>query len=186
MHGRTVSVTSNSVAADIVRLRDDSRALVDDVAAEVIDSLHVFADEAEVTFSLAREPEALVALPAATLCRCVLALVDNALVHSPAGGEIHLEVSVTRAGKKRSASLAVTDQGAGIQGIDPARIFDRFAHAAPRPDGPAARQGFGIGLALVKDVATRRGGDVTVEASSRAGTTLVLTLPLRLGENTAR
>lgn len=222
--GGAVTADEN-VTADLARLRDDSRALIDivgdlleaagsdpaggatspapmpldDTVADVVRSMSVLAEERGV--ALAQEPGAGVAarvrvrVPSASLRRAVLALVDNALGHAPRGSTITVSTQV-RAG---SVVLAVTDQGPGITGIDPTRVFDRFARSEPEPEpepesapdptsssvpaapavgGQTTRPSFGIGLALVREIALRHGGSVRVASSSAAGTTLELTLPL--------
>lgn len=50
----------------------------------------------------------------------------------------------------------------------------RFA----RDDDGTAHQGYGLGLALARDVANRYGGSVAVESSSPPGTTMLLSFPL--------
>lgn len=70
---------------------------------------------------------------------------------------------------RRSAS----DHGPGISG-DPERLSRRFA----RDDDGTAHQGYGLGLALARDVANRYGGSVAVESSSPSGTTMLLSFPL--------
>ena len=50
----------------------------------------------------------------------------------------------------------------------------RFA----RDDDGTAHQGYGLGLALARDVANRYGGSVAVESSSPSGTTMLLSFPL--------
>src|SRR6185437_6987407 len=54
-------------------------------------------------------------------------------------------------------------------------IFDRFYQV----DGSATRrhQGLGLGLALVRELITRHGGDVTASSDSGRGTTFVLRFP---------
>jgi signal transduction histidine kinase len=106
--------------------------------------------------------------------RCVVALVDNALVHSPDGSRVQVALGVEHG----MAVLTVRDHGSGIRGIEPSRIFDRFAHGTAtdaQPDG--RRTGFGIGLALVRDVAVRAGGWVDVRESSADGTVIALGVP---------
>lgn len=71
------------------------------------------------------------------------------------------------------AQIRVSDHGPGIGG-DPERLFRRFA----RDDDGTARQGYGLGLALARDVANRYGGSVAVESSSPSGTTMLLSFPL--------
>ncbi len=108
-------------------------------------------------------------MPEASLNRCVTALLENALEYSPADSTI--QVGLSRL--KSMARLTVRDEGSGIQGIDPARIFDRFARSAA-----AGRQSFGIGLSLVRDTAERFGGQVSVVSTSSAGTEFELLIPL--------
>ncbi|HEY2556609.1 MAG TPA: HAMP domain-containing sensor histidine kinase [Diaminobutyricibacter sp.] len=112
-------------------------------------------------------------VPETSLQRCVTALLDNAVAHSPNDTTIRVHVMTER----REVAISVADEGPGIQGIEPRRIFDRFAHAAPTSAPALPRTSFGIGLALVRDIATRHGGTVEVAATSAEGTTLVLTLP---------
>lgn len=113
-------------------------------------------------------------VPEMSLQRCVTALLDNAVAHSPNDTTIHVQVKTER----REVAISVSDEGSGIQGIEPRRIFDRFAHAAPPASAPTLpRASFGIGLALVRDIATRHRGTVDVAATSAEGTTLVLILP---------
>lgn len=110
-------------------------------------------------------------VPAASLRRCIIALLDNAIAHSPDGARIHVAARSHRG----DVALSVTDEGTGIRGIEPARIFDRFAHSDAGTT--SGRTGFGIGLALVHDIAIRHGGGVEVRETSERGTTIVLTLP---------
>ncbi|MBS1908037.1 MAG: HAMP domain-containing histidine kinase [Actinobacteria bacterium] len=161
-----------------------------------------------------------VALPAGDLRRCLVALLDNAVDHSPRGAT----VAVRAAEHGANARITVTDAGPGIIGIDPARVFDRFAHGAPAtgaPDTGAAdtrapdtgvsptgapvtgapatgeadtraadpgpdlatgsRTRFGIGLALVAELAERHGGAVRVARTGPAGTVFELDVPFSAG-----
>lgn len=145
---------------------------VGEVVAEVIDDLQDVARAADVALRLHRRAEPGVRMGGATLRRVVMALVENALAHTPPGGE----VGVTVATADRMALISVTDDGAGITGIEPARVFDRFAQGQA-PDGRGVR-GYGIGLALVKEAAVKCGGDVRVIATGGSGTTIAVSLPL--------
>ncbi|WP_416444476.1 sensor histidine kinase [Leucobacter sp. HNU] len=150
------------------------RAALDGVAAEVARDLATVAEEFGVAIAVTVPPLE-VAMPGSALRRCLVALVDNALDHSPAGGTVR--IAAERRGG--AAIVSVSDEGSGIRGVAPERVFDRFAHGAP-PSTPRGRgrTGRGIGLALVRELCEASGGDVRVAASGPHGTRFELTLPL--------
>ncbi len=133
--------------------------------------LDVLAAERSVSIVVTVRGAPTSALPESSLQRCLVVLLDNAVAHSPAGGLVRLEAWTQR----RRAVVRVTDQGPGIEGIAPSRIFERFSHGSPAEG--AVRQGFGIGLSLVRDLAVRQGGRVLVEETGAGGTTMRLELP---------
>ena len=139
--------------------------------ARAVEAMRLLAGDAGVAVSLDAD-DVTAAVPAAGIQRCATALLDNAIAHAPAGSTV--AVTVRREG--RDAVLRVADRGAGIQGIDPARIFDRFARASEQP-GARTRASFGIGLSLVREGAARHGGDVRVAATGPTGTVLEMRLP---------
>jgi signal transduction histidine kinase len=134
-----------------------------------VDALRPLADETGVAFDVAVESDLAVRLPSVTLVRLVVALLDNAVQHSPTGAT----VTVTAAREGSVAAIRVADAGPGIQGIEPDAVFERFARSAET----GRRRGFGLGLSLVRDVADRAGGGVEVERTSPRGTTFLLRLP---------
>lgn len=99
-------------------------------------------------------------------------LLSNAIKYSPSGGAIHIEL-------QRSADrvlLHVHDQGIGIPEAGRERLFERFYRGA---NVLAAQYGgFGIGLALSREIAVQHGGSLTLESTSSQGSTFLLTLPL--------
>jgi len=129
----------------------------------------------QLTVTPPADAELQVAVSATQLHRCLTALVDNAVGHTQPDG--HVGVTVQTAGS--AVTIRITDDGPGISGIAPSRVFDRFAHGTPRdPGAVGTRTGYGIGLALVRDVAVRAGGDITVERTGDEGTVFALRLPL--------
>lgn len=139
-----------------------------------VDSLRPLADEAGVPLQVDVRQDALVALPSVTLVRLVVALIDNAVQHSPAGEAVTVTVTVTATTQDATAAIRVADRGSGIHGIAPDAVFERFA----RSTESGRRRSFGLGLSLVRDVAVRAGGSVEVEQTSDAGTTFLLRLPI--------
>ncbi|AOY73846.1 sensor histidine kinase (plasmid) [Arthrobacter sp. TES] len=103
----------------------------------------------------------------------ITALVDNAIAHAPAGGSIQITLST----EEQDAVITVADTGTGITGIEPARIFDRFAHGTA-PATTVARRSYGIGLALVQETATRHGGSIVPTSTGPKGATLTIRMPV--------
>ena len=159
------------LAADPEREAAVAPAAMRDPVTRAVESLAVLAADAGVALVLEVD-DVRTTVPPASLQRCATALVDNALAHSPSGGR----VTVTVAREGSDAVLAVADQGPGIAGIDPSHIFDRFARAQPATPRRTGA-GFGIGLALVREIAARHGGSVAVASTGPGGTVLVMRLP---------
>lgn len=80
----------------------------------------------------------------------------------------------------RRVHIDITDNGRGIAEQDHERIFELFRRA-----GAQDRPGEGIGLAHVRALVRRLGGDITVQSELGRGTTFRIDLPrrLRLNEN---
>ncbi|MDQ1598088.1 MAG: two-component system, OmpR family, sensor kinase [Microbacteriaceae bacterium] len=141
---------------------------------QAVESMRIVATDRSVTIATTATGEFATLVPAAGIHRCMLALLDNALGFSPKGSTVHVRLTESRG----MVRISVRDEGPGITGIDPSRIFDRFARSgAATSDGGSIRPGFGIGLALVRDTVERFGGTVAVTASSGAGTEIELRIP---------
>lgn len=93
-------------------------------------------------------------------------LVDNALDACGAGDRIRVEVAADPGGVR----AVVADTGPGIAAELEGRVFDEGVSTK----GGTRRRG--IGLALVRRVARRHGGDIVLERSG-AGATFAVTLP---------
>jgi two-component system, OmpR family, sensor kinase len=92
------------------------------------------------------------------LRRAIENLIDNALVHGPAGGE----VQVTLVRDDERALLSVRDAGPGPDPAERERLFERFWRG---PDA-ADRPGSGLGLSIVKTIVERHRGRVLVDGST--------------------
>ena len=86
-------------------------------------------------------------------------LIDNALRYTPRGSAITLRVQRTDKG----ATLAVEDNGPGLSPDDLAHVFQRFWRGSQQPGG------CGLGLAIVREIARRHGGDAVVQALAPKG-----------------
>jgi two-component system, OmpR family, sensor kinase len=141
------------------------------VAGEVVDSLQPLAGEKEVDLTLAGDTrDTVVQGSPAALRRAISSLVDNALAHTPAGG--HVRVSVT--GPDAEAVVAVQDDGEGLDPAQVSRLFERFARGTGNDQG----RRFGLGLALVDEVARAHGGHLDIDGEPGRGASFVLRLPI--------
>jgi two-component system sensor histidine kinase MprB len=97
--------------------------------------------------------------------RAVANLLDNAAKWGPPDQPIDVRV--------REGVVTVRDHGPGIAAEDLPQVFDRFYRAS------AARKlpGFGLGLAIVRQVAEEHSGSVRAETLAEGGALLRLTLP---------
>jgi signal transduction histidine kinase len=150
-----------------VRLRRepvDLAELVRAVAAEF--NTRVDGQERELVTEV--EPVRVLADP--TACARVLrVLLDNALRYSVPGSPIELRV----AGEAGCGCLSVSDCGPGIPDADRERIFERFARGAgTNPSG-----GFGLGLAIARELSERMDGSLALTTNGDSGVTFSLLLP---------
>jgi signal transduction histidine kinase len=98
-------------------------------------------------------------------------ILDNALRHTPEGGQIVLAAKVSEG----RVELSVQDSGPGLKEADLARIFERFYRADPsrqRDDG-----GSGLGLAIAKSIVQAHGGQLSAESEAGTGLRVIITLP---------
>jgi signal transduction histidine kinase len=105
------------------------------------------------------------------VARVVRILLDNALRHAP-GSSI---VRVLPAYHGEKATVAVDDGGPGVVPDDRERIFERFE----RGSTPSGEGGFGLGLAIGRELARKMGGELRL-ADAENGARFVLELPIEL------
>jgi histidine kinase len=100
-------------------------------------------------------------------------LIDNALKHTSAGGEVRLSA---RAARDNSIMVTVSDTGEGIAGEDLPHLFTRF-YRADRSRHHDVEQGSGIGLTIAKHYIERQGGRIGVDSELDKGSRFWFTLP---------
>ncbi|WP_007515177.1 MULTISPECIES: sensor histidine kinase [Pseudofrankia] len=108
------------------------------------------------------------------LTQALLQLAQNATQQTGAGGAIGIGSAVD----DDIARFWVTDSGPGVAPADRARIFERFARGVPTRPPSAAGGGAGLGLAIVRAIATAHGGAVRVSGEPGEGATFILELSL--------
>ncbi|MBI1260658.1 MAG: PAS domain-containing protein [Rhizobiales bacterium] len=101
----------------------------------------------------------------------LLNLLSNALKFTPRGGRV--ELSLARA--KGMLTIKVCDTGKGIPADQISRLGRPFEQIMG--DSSLAKQGTGLGLALVRSLSELHGGSFTLESELGVGTCVTITLP---------
>ncbi|MET9273568.1 HAMP domain-containing sensor histidine kinase [Kribbella sp. NPDC003557] len=183
--GNQLLVDASGVVGDTRRLADvvddllaaaDPRGAEDHepvdltgIAQEVAAAAGAHAEQAGVHLHWTADTEAATALGSpSAIRRATLALVDNAIDHTPRDGDVRIAVRRQR----REVILAVSDTGPGIGPEAAQRVLRRFDSGGHR----AGRKHYGLGLALAHDVANRLGGQLRLVPSD-IGATFELVLP---------
>jgi signal transduction histidine kinase len=110
----------------------------------------------------------------AACARVVRILIDNALRYAPEGEPV--VVITERLGSR--IVVEVADRGPGVPEEEREQIFERFH----RGRGAGAESGFGLGLAIGRELAERMGGTLLLEDSDR-GACFQLALPATTGSS---
>src|SRR5262249_53885153 len=137
--------------------------------AEEIDLLALVAEEASHFDRSVEGQPVFVRGDPNLLRRLVRNLLDNAQKH--AGGATRVDVHQNPAG---DAELIVDDHGIGVAEQEREKIFEPF-YRSTRAGAPS--KGFGLGLALARQIARAHGGDVLYEPLSPGGSRFRVTLP---------
>lgn len=158
--------------------READRVILDVVAVAdaAVQSFSEMAQRAGLTLTRSGVdgPLQISAVPVA-LRRLFVALLDNALRFA----RLRIDVSITS--NARAVLITVSDDGPGFADELRPRAFERFATtrtgATDSSGNPQSRH-YGLGLALVAEVAAQHGGTVSLApTSSTAGAVIVVTLP---------
>jgi len=158
---------SDSGALSITPLPTD----LGDVASEAASSLSKAAEARDVRLVVDPEP-AVVRADAARVRQLVAILVDNAIRHSPRGGEVRVVVRASGT----QAQFDVEDDGPGIRDSDLPHVFDRFWRAAGAPSG-----GTGLGLAIARTIVEQHGGRIMASNGPSGGARFRAVLPVEGG-----
>lgn len=107
------------------------------------------------------------------LSQVLLNLLRNAITYTPAGGIV--SIALRRADAARLV-VTVADTGSGIAPAELERVFERFY----RTDESRARAsgGFGLGLAIARDLVEAMGGAITAESVVGEGSSFHVWLPI--------
>jgi signal transduction histidine kinase len=96
-------------------------------------------------------------------------LIDNALRFTPPAAPVHVSLHQHNG----RAEVSVADEGPGVRAEERELIFERFQ----RGSAPGDAGGFGLGLAIGRELAERMGGRLELADTNGAGARFTLALP---------
>lgn len=138
------------------------------MAQELLLDLEEKAEAKDVAISLEGE-DMVLETDDALLERALYNLIDNGIKYNRPGGSLSIILSE----KGEDALITVADTGYGMDEEAKAKAFDLFYRADPSRN----HDGYGVGLALVKEIAGRLGGKIHVKDNQPAGTIFEFILP---------
>lgn len=105
------------------------------------------------------------------LKRLLSNLLDNAIKHTPAGGDVRVDLE----SHGEEACLVVSDTGSGIPAEELPKIFDKFF--SRQPSSGEGQASMGIGLGLCRWIVEAHQGRIEVSSLPGEGTTFRIFLP---------
>jgi two-component system, OmpR family, sensor histidine kinase CiaH len=149
------------------------KALVDlsTLISETTDDIEPLAAEQGVRLIAETQENVQIIGDSLRLRQLLIILLDNALNHTPEGGDVRVRLDV----EGGRACLQVIDSGTGINPKHLPSIFDRFY----RGDQARTGKGTGLGLAIAKWIVETHGGHIQAGNVPSGGAIFTVTLPVR-------
>lgn len=152
----------------------DARQVVD----EALTTMRLLAEQSGI--NLPEDPEAgdvAVRGSRTALRRAMIGLVDNAIGHLQQGGTIWVRARTDNGW----AEITVADNGSGLQTANADRLTERFARGRDehpvRSSRPIGNQRYGLGLALVREIAVSHRGTFTLQNRPDGGAVATIRIP---------
>jgi len=155
----------NRTSLDLAKLLDS-----------LVEKLTLHAREKNLTMKVRIDPLPAMIADTDRLSQVFANLLENAIKYTPENGTVML---TARAGSGE-AIVSVADSGNGIPPEDLPRIFERFY----RVDKARSGRGYGLGLAITKDIVQAHGGSIRVESAIGSGTRFTVRLPAARSDDT--
>ncbi|GGC66259.1 hypothetical protein GCM10011387_19720 [Pedobacter quisquiliarum] len=141
---------------------------LDDLVLEVIEEHKILIANHEIIMKPC--DKALVHADREKIGNVICNFLSNAAKYSP----VYSKIEVLCSANEETATIMVTDQGAGIEEADLKRVFERFY----RSEKTKEVAGFGIGLYLSAEIVERHQGEIGVKSEIGKGSQFWFTLPI--------
>ncbi|MDN3918993.1 PAS domain-containing protein [Roseateles violae] len=162
-----IDVDEQPLAADPVEL--------DDLARETMDWVAAMAAEAGIGLRLQRPHlHGRVRADRRRMGQIAINLLTNAIKYNRAGGWVEVGTARRGADESEQWALVVRDSGRGLHPEQKKRIFEPFNRLGAELEGIA---GTGIGLAIVRQLTERMGGQIELDSEPGVGSEFRIWLP---------
>jgi signal transduction histidine kinase len=152
------------------RRHEPETLLLGTAVQETLDAFRPLAEARGVTLKAEIPGDAQIRGDRSALRQILLNLLDNAVKYGPRGQTVSVEAS----GWKGRTRISVRDQGPGIPHDDRERIWQGYYRL--QRESRSAVAGSGIGLAVVRSLASEMGGRTWVEDAEAGGARFVVEL----------
>lgn len=112
--------------------------------------------------------------------RLLTTVADNAVKFTKPGGSVHVWCAEKSADDSQVVyEFGCSDNGIGMSEEFIAHAFDLFSQE--NETSRSKYEGAGLGLAIAKKLADRMGGTIEIESKKDKGTTVLMTVPFKIG-----
>jgi two-component system sensor histidine kinase CiaH len=153
-----------------LKMRNEE-VLLNELADEIRRQFQPVSEEKSVEFSVQAD-DIKIRGDMVRLRQVILILLDNALRHTPEGGNILLAIR----NQDNHAVISVSDSGEGIPQKHQAHVFERFYQV--ESDRREGNSGSGLGLSIAKSIVENQGGKISIQSETGKGTTVNCVFPV--------
>lgn len=147
---------------------------LESVINQVVERLLPSAEKQRVLINVDTKKDVKTVANEASLVEALVTVLDNAIKYSSPKNE----VKITIVKESNHALVKIQDQGIGIAAKELPFIFDRF-YQVDSARNKQAMEGYGLGLAIAKNIVELNSGVITVISQPGKGSTFTIQLPLK-------
>jgi signal transduction histidine kinase len=152
---------------------------LDETVRDAMSLVRANAEAKDVAISFKGESGVVVEMDAVLIKRLVSNLLSNAVDASPRGAQVVIQLAAL---PKTELSrdwyrLKIVDHGEGISPENLRRVFTPYFTTKNTGDG---KRGFGLGLAIARNIVQLHGGNLSIYSMEKKGTTVQVDLPSKL------
>lgn len=160
--------------ADKTRLVRETTSL-HDLVSDTLSSMSARANKLRITLNGSMDADIDTVLIAPDKIQRVLYnLLDNALNHTPPGGDVTIRVRRIDG----AIEIAVCNSGSYIPSNELPNLFDSFYRGDPARAHNGGERGAGLGLAIARGFVEAHGGTIQAHSTTHDGTIFWFTLPI--------